>query len=142
MSRRHLVAESSYANRQTPWGCIAESRRGEPWSLSSLNIFLRSIPRIMMWGKTPGASRRACRGVAGYYPSPGFYVNLLFPSVPAPHIKSRICGLSGNSKKGVCSFAHTPFCSGWGTRIRTLIHGVRVRCPTVERSPIRFKKRL
>ena|GEM_PF-4083986 len=28
-----------------------------------------------------------------------------------------------------------PFKIGWGTRIRTLIHGVRVRCPAVERSP-------
>ena len=24
---------------------------------------------------------------------------------------------------------------GWGTRSRTSIHGVRVRCPTIERSP-------
>jgi hypothetical protein len=29
--------------------------------------------------------------------------------------------------------------SGWGIRIRTLIHGVRVRCPTIERSPNKFK---
>ena len=35
-----------------------------------------------------------------------------------------------------------PFKSfGWGTRIRTLIHGVRVRCPTIERSPIKPNKR-
>jgi hypothetical protein len=27
------------------------------------------------------------------------------------------------------------FSNGWGTRIRTWIDGVRVRCPTVERSP-------
>jgi hypothetical protein len=26
---------------------------------------------------------------------------------------------------------------GWGTRIRTLIDGVRVRCPTIERFPSR-----
>ena len=25
--------------------------------------------------------------------------------------------------------------NGWGNRIRTYIHGVRVRCPAVERSP-------
>ena len=29
-------------------------------------------------------------------------------------------------------------CIGWGTRIRTLIHGVRVRCPAIERPPSTF----
>src|SRR3989339_38924 len=30
---------------------------------------------------------------------------------------------------------------GWETWIRTTIHGVRVRCPTIERSPSGFRPR-
>ena len=38
-------------------------------------------------------------------------------------------------KKGSLITANPLYFNGWGTRIRTLIDGVRVRCPTVERSP-------
>ncbi|MCF8144795.1 MAG: hypothetical protein K9N21_12835, partial [Deltaproteobacteria bacterium] len=31
-----------------------------------MNIFRRSIPRIMMWCKTPGASKRDCLGIFDY----------------------------------------------------------------------------
>ena len=42
-----------------------------------------------------------------------------------------------HKKKGVHLFGKTPLIStGWETWIRTTIHGVRVRCPTIERSPI------
>lgn len=40
------------------------------------------------------------------------------------------------NKKGFNSIELNPFLfNGWETKIRTWIHGVRVRCPTVERSP-------
>ena len=35
------------------------------------------------------------------------------------------------------NFNHNPLILfGWGNRIRTYIHGFRVRCPTIERFPI------
>ena len=43
-------------------------------------------------------------------------------------IPQRHISMMENGKHPIISF-------GWETRIRTLIHGVRVRCPTIERSP-------
>jgi hypothetical protein len=39
-------------------------------------------------------------------------------------------------KKGLAQFANPLKSFGWGKGSRTPIHGVRVRCPTIERSPI------
>jgi hypothetical protein len=48
--------------------------------------------------------------------------------------------LAQNTKKGIPDNENPlMISSGWGIRIRTLIHGVRVRCPTIERSPNKFK---
>ena len=42
----------------------------------------------------------------------------------------------GNNRKGAMAGSHSPLIlNGWGTRIRTLINGVRVRRPTIERFP-------
>jgi hypothetical protein len=48
---------------------------------------------------------------------------------------------SDGMKKGDYAAGHNPLkLFGWGIGIRTPIHGVRVRCPTVERSPIKSSK--